>query len=148
MSRIGLVGNGTDKFTELGQERAREAIRHALEPATVMVSGHSPVGGIDIWSEEEAEKLGIDLELKVPEIHQWNPNGYGYKARNQDIAESSDSLYVILADVYPTDYTGMRFEWCYHCKTKDEHVKSGGCWTGKYAQKLGIPTAWIVVNNY
>lgn len=146
--RVGLVGNGSDKFTALGEENARKLIRYLLTPATLMVSGHSPVGGIDIWAEEEAENLGIDLELKIPEVHQWNPKeGYGYRARNLDIAESSDVVHIILADVYPEEYMGMRFDFCYHCKTND-HVKSGGCWTGKQAKKLGVATAWHVIPNY
>lgn len=149
--RVGLVGNGSNKFTSIGEQRARHAIRAALGHSTVMVSGHSPVGGIDIWAEEEAEKLGIALDLKVPEIHQWNPTGYGYKARNQDIAASSDVLYVILADSYPEDYSGMRFDLCYHCarmgRDPKDHVKSGGCWTGKYALTLDVPTTWVIVPN-
>lgn len=147
--RVGLVGNGSDKFTKLGEDRARALIRSLLEPATVMVSGHSPVGGIDIWAEEEAEAMGtIALDLKIPEIQQWNPEGgYGYKARNLDIAGDSDVVHVILADVYPEDYNGMRFALCYHCKSTD-HVKSGGCWTGNQAKKMGRATAWHIINNY
>lgn len=141
--RVGIVGHGSDKFTPAGEHGAREKIRELLENATVMVSGHSPVGGIDIWAEEEAQALGVELDLKVPEINQWDPpDGYGYKARNLDIAESSDIVHVILADSYPDGYSGRRFPYCYHCKTSD-HPKSGGCWTGKKAERA----EWHIVSN-
>lgn len=151
--KVGLVGNGTDKFTGLGEQRARALIRELLAGATAMVSGHSPVGGIDIWAEEEATALGVPLDLKIPEIQQWNPpGGYGYKARNLDIARDSDVVHVILADVYPEEYHGRRWDICYHHRkgeglpgvTPTNHVKSGGCWTGKKAAQ----SEWHIIQNY
>ena len=151
--QIGIVGNGSDKFTPQGERLARSVIRDILVGADVMISGHSPVGGIDIWAEEEAEALGVPLDLKVPEINQWDPpGGYGYKARNLDIANDSDIVHVILADRYPEEYAGRRFAFCYHHQlgeghptvTPDNHVKSGGCWTGKKAQNA----IWHIVANY
>ena len=146
----GFVGNGTDKFTEQGKASAVILMYELMFGAEAMVSGHSPVGGIDIWAEEVANDLGIPLDLKIPEINQWNPiGGYGYKARNLDIAKDSDELHVILADVYPEEYRGRRFKYCYHhSPVKTDHVKSGGCWTGKQAERLGTPTFWHIVNNY
>lgn len=147
--KIGFVGNGSDKFTSVGERTARAIIREFLvgNDVEAMVSGHSPVGGIDIWAEEEANKLGIPLDLKIPQIQQWNPpGGYGYKARNLDIARDSDELHVIVARDYPSGYTGRRFTFCYHCKNSD-HVKSGGCWTGKQAQKLGTNVYWWFIDN-
>lgn len=150
MYTVGIVGNGSDKFTELGELRARGIIRQILcdyeDP--ILVSGHSPVGGIDIWSEEVAEKLGVSMDIKTPKKNQWNPPGeYGYKARNLDIAKS-DVVHVVLADSYPPDYTGMKFKECYHCasmgRDSTDHVKSGGCWTGKQADNA----VWHIVNNY
>ena len=150
--KVGIVGNGSDKFTELGERNAREIISDILfydkSKIEAMVSGHSPVGGIDIWAEEAAEQLGIPMDLKIPTKHQWNPPGeYGYKARNLDIAKS-DVVHVILADVYPEEYEGMRFDLCYHCasigRDPHDHVKSGGCWTGKHAKNA----VWHIVNNY
>lgn len=153
--KVGIVGNGSDKFTSLGEETARFLIREILmaEGATEMVSGHSPVGGIDIWAEEEATKLLVPLDLKVPEINQWDPpGGYGYKARNLDIAHDSHRVHVILADIYPEEYAGRRFNACYHHRngegeptaTPTNHVKSGGCWTGKQAEHA----VWHIVSNY
>lgn len=153
MSRIGIVGNGSDKFTALGEVRARNVIASLLSPDDIVVSGHSPVGGIDIWAEEVGTELGLLLDLKVPEINQWDPpGGYGYKARNLDIANDSDTVHVILADVYPAEYAGRRFNVCYHHRggegapsiTPENHVKSGGCWTGKKAANA----VWHIVANY
>jgi hypothetical protein len=127
----------------LGGKRARALIRELLTGATVMVSGHSPVGGIDIWAEEEALALGVALDLKVPTTHSWDPpGGYGYKARNLDIARSSDVVHVIVVDEYPDSYRGRRFPLCYHCGTSD-HIKSGGCWTGKKATRA----EWHIIRN-
>lgn len=146
---VGFVGNGADKFTRYGRKRAISTILQImeLEKPTMMVSGHSPVGGIDIWAESCAKLLGIPLDLKIPVVEQWNPPGqYGYKARNLDIAADSNKLYVILADSYPPGYSGMKFDLCYHCNRTD-HVKSGGCWTGIQAKKLGKVVQWIVIPN-
>jgi hypothetical protein len=150
--KIGFVGNGTDKFTKQGYNNACKEIERLGKDASVIVSGHSPVGGIDIWAEEFANYEGIPLDLKIPETKQWNPpGGYGYKARNLDIAKDSDVLYVILADKYPPDYKGMHFKECYHCKSmgrnSTDHVKSGGCWTGKQALKMGKEVHWVIIPN-
>lgn len=153
MRTVGIVGNGSDKFTALGESRAKYLINDILwkeykeEGGIVFVSGHSPVGGIDIWSEEIASYIGLRMDIKTPEVNQWNPpGGYGYKARNLDIAKS-DVVHVILADSYPPDYEGMRFDYCYHCKSMGRdatnHVKSGGCWTGKHAENA----VWHIVAN-
>jgi hypothetical protein len=151
LSAIGIVGHGRDKFTEAGEARARAVIRSLLIGASTMVSGHSPVGGVDIWAEEEAETLGVALDLKIPTTLAWDPSdGYGFKARNIAIAESCDEAHVILADTYPPGYRGRRFAACYHCarhRPELGHVKSGGCWTGNYALKLGNPAIWHVVAN-
>ena len=149
---VAIVGHGADKFTEAGEARARAVIRALLLGATSMVSGHSPVGGIDIWAEEEARRAGIALDLKEPTALAWDPpGGYGFKARNQDIARTGAACHVILADSYPPGYKGRRFATCYHCARIDratpEHPKSGGCWTGAYALRLGKPAIWHVVAN-
>lgn len=155
--RIGIVGNGSDKFTAVGATRAKAAIKNLLydeidnhEGNVIVVSGHSPVGGIDIWAEEIGDILGCDLDIKTPEVHQWNPPGqYGYRARNLDIAKDSDVVYVIIALEYPEEYEGRRFDSCYHCTWHDVpwHVKSGGCWTGKEAIKAGNEAHWIFIEN-
>lgn len=150
---IGIVGSGEDKFTEPGSTRARYHIMRLLKTEilihgrenVIVVSGRSPIGGVDIWAEEVAASLELETDIKIPLVHQWTP-GYGYKARNIDIAKS-DIVHVIVPDIYPEEYTGKRFTFCYHCH-KDDHIKSGGCWTGWHAIYRGNKVEWHIVNNH
>ena len=157
---IGFVGAGENKFTELGKCKAIGLIQSIIEDVKrrstnlVVVSGRSPMGGIDIWAEECAKAYGLETDIKAPKVHQWNPpDGYGYKARNIDIAKTSDELYVIVVDEYPKEYKGQRFDVCYHCAKHPEHPnslhkKSGACYTGFEALKRGKRVDWIIVKNY
>ena len=145
--KVGIVGHGRDKFTPETEAWAREQIRCIIErhPDAIIVSGHSPVGGIDIWAEEMARSLGREVDIKVPIQHSWDGE-YGFKARNIDIAKS-DIVYVILARELPPDYKGRRFDGCYHCLrhgNTEPHVKSGGCWTGHKARELGNQAIWVI----
>jgi hypothetical protein len=151
---IGIIGHGADKFTYKTEQMARATIAHILRESLrnlpigeklIFISGHSPVGGIDIWGEEIAKDCGFKLDLKIPKQHKWDAE-YGYKQRNIDIAKSSDEVHVILVDKYPPNYKGMRFGSCYHCNTFD-HVKSGACWTGKQAKKLGKKVIVHIIKN-
>jgi hypothetical protein len=149
MYSIGIVGHGRDKFNERTELLAKDIIRDILYNAIktyediVIVSGHSPVGGIDIWAEEIAMELNLLLDIKSPRQMIWDSE-YGFKQRNLDIARSSDIVHVILVEKYPDNYTGQKFKLCYHCKTSD-HVKSGGCWTGKKAKELGKEVIWHII---
>jgi hypothetical protein len=152
---LGVVGSGADKFTRIGEAIAKKYLTTLLiekvvesetrwnEPLTVC-SGHSIMGGIDVWVEEMAKAHNIATAIKAPKTESWMGN-YGYKARNLDIAKS-DEVYVIVADTYPPDYKGERFKECYHCHTSD-HAKSGACWTGLQALKMGKKVVWILVHN-
>jgi len=151
---IGIVGAGADKFTPETAERACAFIRQLLsQPNTVLVSGRSPVGGIDVWAEEIADELCIQKIIYAPEVEQWNPPGqYGHKARNLDIAKDSEVVYVIVVGRYPPSYEGQKFDVCYHCARLPDndgkgHVKSGGCWTAIQAQKMGKTAIWWVIDN-
>jgi len=149
MFNVGFVGHGSDKFDARTESIAKELIYSILDDAektygnVCMVSGHSPMGGIDIWAEEIALGLGILLDLKIPKQQKWDSQ-YGYKQRNLDIAKSCDTLHVILVKNYPENYNGQKFNLCYHCKTSD-HLKSGGCWTGNQAKKLGKEVIWHII---
>lgn len=149
MTKIGIVGNGTDKFTEETKQEAFEIIEELLRPVeAVLVSGHSPVGGIDIWAEEVADALGKTPEQRLifaADSNNWG-TGYGFKARNIDIAKNSDHVHVIVVREYPPDYTGRRWDECYHCyKQRPPHVKSGACWTAKRAQGYSKPATWHIL---
>lgn len=123
--KVGIVGHEGSKFTPETEERARRIIRLLLRGATLMVSGGCHLGGIDIWAEEEATAVGVPTLIFKPAKLQWEG---GYKQRNLKIAENSDIVHCIVVRQLPPSYSGMRFTYCYHCKTND-HVKSGGCWT-------------------
>ncbi len=145
----GIVGNGEDKFTEYGKAQAMVIIADLLyDSTTTLVSGHSPVGGIDIWAEQFELAKGKTPIIYAPTTFQWNPKTQdGYKWRNEMIAKESDAIVVIVADVYPNEYKGHRFKLCYHCRTTN-HLKSGACWTAKKAMALGKPATWYIVKNY
>lgn len=135
---IGIVGHEAAKFTPDTEATARWIIRTLLEhPRSVLVSGHCPLGGIDIWAEEEATKLGRRMIIYPPKVNSWEA---GYKPRNLQIAHTSDICHCIVVATLPPTYTGMRFTSCYHCKT-DSHVKSGGCWT---ALRCRASEWWVI----
>ena len=68
-------------------------------------------------------EVGLALNIKAPKDLSWGGE-YGYKARNLDIARSSDLVVVVAADAYPEGYTGMRLKVCYHCARRVEVVHS------------------------
>jgi len=131
---LGIVGHEAKKFTAKTEQTCREVIVHLLaHDVTCVVSGGCHLGGVDIYAVEEAKKLGIPFIEHRPVTLQWSG---GYRERNIKIAEDSDKVICIVVKEYPQEYRGMRFNYCYHCGT-DQHIKSGGCWTARYAGKIG-----------
>lgn len=140
--KLGIVGSEAAKFTRLTEQAARAQIRCLLTPdVELVVSGACHLGGIDVWAVEEARARGIATQEFEPATLEWTN---GYKPRNILIARHSDRVVCITLRELPPGYRGMRFDWCYHCKT-GAHVKSGGCWTIKEARKLNKPTELIVI---
>ena len=138
---IGIVGSEGAKFTPETEQKARVLIRLSISPNDKVISGGCHLGGIDIWAVEEAKALGLQYKEFLPKTKNWE----GFKARNIQIAESSDKVICITVKTLPPSYKVKGWEkFCYHCNT-DQHIKSGGCWTVKYAQKLGKITSVIVV---
>lgn len=138
---VGIIGHEAAKFTLATEQEARAVIRGILDhegTEDVLVSGGCHLGGIDIWAEEEADRLGLRKIIHLPKSRSWEN---GYKQRNMQIAQDSDVVHVVVVRTLPESYKGMRFPLCYHCKTKS-HIKSGGCWTAKYAETLGRPARW------
>lgn len=129
--RVGIVGHEAKKFTAETEAKAREIIRSLLSPDDILVSGGCHLGGIDIWAEEEADKLGLKKEIFLPLKYRWSG---GYRTRNLKIAAASCIVHCIVVAEYPENYVGRQFDYCYHCHTSD-HIKSGGCWTAKRASK-------------
>lgn len=152
---VGIVGSGSDKFTPTTKDMARRLIAGILTAyvsqnyKVVAVSGHSPVGGIDIWAEDIADTMYSQTNGQVgklifpPKVRSWEK---GYKLRNLEIANHSNIVHVIVVDKYPESYAGTRFKLCYHCKT-DEHIKSGACWTAKKAIEFGNEAQWHILKN-
>jgi hypothetical protein len=140
---IGIVGSESIKFTPETEAAAKKIIRDLLTRpgVTGVSSGACHLGGIDAWAEEIGKELGLDLFIYPPKTQSWET---GYKPRNLQIVKASDEVYCITVKELPLNYKGMRFDYCYHCKTRD-HVKSGGCWTAKQAQKKGKFATWYVV---
>lgn len=138
---IGIVGHEAAKFTPETKHKAINIIEGLLSHCDTVVSGHCHLGGIDIWAEMVADSIGAQKLIYLPRTNAW---ASGYKPRNIQIAKASDVVHIIVVATLPDTYKGMRFSLCYHCGSKD-HVKSGGCWTGKYAQKLGKEAIWHVV---
>ena len=148
---IAIIGHGKNKFDVRTRSKAYKIIRRILadHPEATIISGHSPVGGIDIWAENMAKALGYKTLIFRPKQHIWE-GPYGFRAQNIDIAENSNIIYVILVRDYPPDYHGKRFDICYHCVQHPErehgkHVKSGACWTGWKGVELGKDVRWIVI---
>jgi hypothetical protein len=143
---VGIVGSEEAKFTPLGKQRARLLISSILAnpKVTEVVSGGCHLGGIDIWAAEMGHALGLEVTEFKPKSLSWSG---GYADRNLQIAERSDIVYCITVDRLPEDYSGMRFEKCYHCRT-NTHVKSGGCWTMKQARRAGKIGKLYVIQNY
>jgi hypothetical protein len=142
--RLGIVGSEASKFTLETEMEARRAIASIIETynADTVISGACHLGGIDIWAREEGHAVGCKVVEFPPKAYNWSR---GYRPRNVKIAEESDVVVCITVKELPPEYSGMRFDMCYHCRTQD-HVKSGGCWTVKYArEKLGKPGEIIVI---
>lgn len=141
---VGIVGSEEAKFTSLGRGRAYQIIIELLcrPGVTEVVSGGCHLGGIDEWAIE----IGREMELPFTEFLPRQKSWEWYKVRNIQIAERSTEVHCITVKQLPATYRGMRFPLCYHCKA-DDHVKSGGCWTMKYAINLGKVGQLHVVEN-
>lgn len=135
---VGIVGSEELKFTPQAATEAMNVIHLILcQPdVTGITSGHCPLDGVDIWAEEIGKDLGLELFIFAPKTKNWD----GFKARNIEIARKCTEIHCITPRVLRN---GSK-EFCYHCNTRD-HVKSGGCWTVKYAQGLGKKGFWHVI---
>ena len=141
--RIGIVGSEGAKFTPYTEARAKKIIHRLLDKSEVthVVSGGCHLGGIDIWAVEIGRELGKEIVEHRPKNLQWST---GYAPRNLLIAKDSDAIFCITVGELPSSYTGLRFDYCYHCHT-NSHIKSGGCWTVKKAVEMGKPGKIIVI---
>ena len=130
------------------------------EVEVILVSGHCPKGGVDIWAEEVADELSIKKEIYPAEVNQWEDKIHdydtlpirqkGYHSRNIQIAKACDVLYCFVPNTHSNLSRTMYVEilsknqYCIHCKIPD-HPTNGGCWTMKYAKKLGKEVHLVVI---
>lgn len=166
--KVGIVGASEEKWTEEQKVQVKVKIKRMLidhilleakandyqegTPNVVLVSGGCPKGGVDIWAEEIADKLGIKKEIYKPEVNQWEDKrlsfsiprenikgeGFakGYRSRNIQIAEASDILYVI-SPKCSNYHRGIGYEiYCTKCRGTGR-IWNGGEWTGNFCEKLG-----------
>lgn len=148
--KLGIVGSEAAKFTTETERLARAEIRRMLldnADIDTVISGHSPLGGIDLWAIEEAQWCGVCTCEYAPHNFSWGAPG-GYRDRNLKIAHASDKVVCVTVRTLPADYHGMRFpHGCYHCATPPEHhIKSGGCWTMRQAAREGKPTQLVIID--
>jgi hypothetical protein len=141
---LGIVGSEAAKFTAETENlccRMMEDLIKERQP-TGITSGACHLGGVDIWAADLASIFGLDLIEHPPERLNWD----GYRARNIKIAETADEVVCFTVKDLPAGFLAGGWErYCYHCGT-DSHIKSGGCWTTKYARKIGKPGRTIVVD--
>ncbi len=145
---LGIVGCEGLKFDAETEGRARDIMRDLMlrnPQLERVVSGACHLGGIDVWAIEEATKLKIPTTEYPPRERNW---ARGYKLRNIQIAQEATDVVCITLRVWPADWRGMHWDRCYHCPAGlDDHVKSGGCWTVRMAQRLGKRGSLIVIEN-
>ena len=191
MIKIGIVGPEAGKWKPEQISKARIIIRNILvakDPYisfkqegfysikdTVLVSGHCPKGGVDIWAEEIADELGIEKDIYIAETSQWKDEWdfnaelpiklMGYRSRNIQIAEACDVLYCIVPYTcspkeedhpkFTKELEEMGIGWkysdepitFYKCKhcKKWGHPSNGGCWAKKKVRQLGKEVHLVVV---
>ncbi len=147
--RLGIVGNGAAMFTDATEAMARKYIEEAIvaHGATTVVSGRCHLGGVDIWAEDAARELGLELITHEPTQLCW-PGKSGFRDRNLKIARGSDHVLCVTVDRSPQHahkmYNGPKS--CHHCDRPSRggvppHVPSGGCWTAWAAARR----SWSVV---
>ena len=138
--KVAIVGVSGDKLDSFEKEKALQEIIKIGEnhKDCIIVSGHSPRGGIDILAEMYADFTKKEKIIFKPDTTEWNDVGEkkGYKTRNLEIAETCDILYCISVP--------KKEKSCYHCK-QFTHEKTGGCWTMREAKKLGKKTKLIIL---
>jgi len=135
---IGASGSKLDDYEVFGvMKEILKIIRRHKNP--IIVSGHSPRGGVDIIVEMFAQEFDYPTNIIPSQTPHWSDRDgkMGYKNRNLVIASECDILYCIT--------TRLKKQSCYHCKTGD-HERTGACWTMKKAKEMGKPTKLIVLH--
>lgn len=129
---VGIVG--TSHLTPKEETKAREEIRYIIQSHMFNGDTHFVTGdanGIDKLVRELTCKYKTASTFFEAEKKQWTE----FKKRNIEIAKFIDGIYCIT--------TKTKDEMCYHCN--QDHQRTGGCWTLKYAKSLGKRGEVIVI---
>lgn len=134
---VAFVGADSSKWDQRTETVVRLKIRNimryymsAYPNAFIPISGHSPKGGVDIWAEEIAKELGLEMKIFAPNVFAWEvKEKNGYKKRNIMIAEECDVLFVFSPSI------------------NGKVVWNGGLWTANYAENLGKKVHRFVIEK-
>ena len=136
--RILIVGPQADQWKTEYKEKAIQEIYRILSlnyiDGIIYICGECPYGGIDIWAKEVTIKLGIKIESYPPATKDWR----GYSQRNKLMAKICNICYCIVP-------WNPLVKCHYHYPYFLQHPQNGGCWTRKYANKLGKETHLVVI---
>ena len=135
---IGASGSKLDEYERFGvMKELFKIVKRYTNP--IIISGHSPRGGVDIIVELFAKEFNLLNNIIPAQVSQWldKDGKMGYKSRNLVIASECDVLYCIT--------TRLKKKSCYHCKTGDHEV-TGACYTMQLAKKQGKETHLIVLH--
>jgi hypothetical protein len=149
-----------------------DCIRGGKDPPTYAGSGYQfsdkvyDQGGVDTWVEIEADMQKIKKQIFPAPAKGWYDKqeicGFdheyiykkvlGYRSRNIQMAEVAQVVlcYVPKVDTSKFDTSkgvgqhNVKAHYCFHCREWG-HPTNGGCWTKKYAEKLGKETHLVIV---
>ena len=138
--KVAFVGADSSKWDQKSETVVRLKVRNimryymsAYPDAFIPISGHSPKGGVDIWTEEIAKELGLEMKIFAPKAFVWwvveRGEEIGYKKRNMLIAQECDVLFVFSPSI------------------KGKVVWNGGLWTANYAENLGKKVHRVVISK-
>ncbi len=160
--RLAIVGAQEDRWNSFERTFIEDLIRGMLAEdedgvRPIVISGHCPMGGVDIWAEEIAEELGCKMVIYAPEVNQWEDritqydsnefHDKGYKSRNIQIAEACDTL-VCFSPAFQHGKNPTLVEDIIPDNVKQiEEIWNGGVWTAVYAQKIGKRVLRVVVKD-
>lgn len=144
MIKIAIVGISAGRYSDRQESEIRKRIAFILKEYAepVLVSGHSPKGGVDIFAEEIFRGLYPEVEPIIYPANKDHEHWHcslscqGYRYRNGLIAENCDELYCITVK--------DESEYCYHCQTVG-HKRNGGCWTMQIARLLNKPGELVII---
>lgn len=121
--RLVIVGSMGKAWTISEEIIVRNLIHKILydRTPTIVGSGESPAGGVDIWVHEVCDRLGLPFKAFPPRARIWP----AYRERDQQMAD-----------------------WCTHLvRIKSVRSKTyGSGWTRDRAREQGKPTEEVVPN--